>query len=463
MAPVTRRAVLIALALLAIALAVRVAQVETTSYSAPFDAGSYMSLASQIAHHGDFSSRAPGAGGTRGPSAYFPPAFPYVLAVSDLLSGHTTKKGKALQPARIEQAVLGTIVVALIGLVAAELFGATTALIAMALAAGYPVLVELSAVLLAENLLTALMLAAIYALLRARRAGRERSRYGWTALAGLLTGAAALAHENGILLVIPLSLGAWTMAAPPRRSLNALAAPALLIAATAAALAPWTIRNATQLHSFIPISDETGITLIGTYNSDSAANRQVPYEWQFFAAIPGESRRVGNAQRLTEPQLSTRLEHQAIHYIGLHPLAPVQAAFYNTLRMLELEGSSAWGTSAAVQGISTTNAHTGVISFYVVAILALLGALTTPVRRAPKWIWGVPILMWLSVVTVNMETPRFREPIEPFLILLAAGALAAAAARVGPRLLRGAPVGAQSGAAVARGSGEPVEVIQRLT
>ena len=28
--------------------------------------------------------------------------------------------------------------------------------------------------------------------------------------------------------------------------------------------------------------------------------------------------------------------------------------------------------------------------------------------------------MWLSAVAINMETPRFREPVEPYLILLAA-------------------------------------------
>ena len=126
------RTLLIAAAILALALTIRIVQVQTTSYDAPFDAGSYLSLASQIAHHGDYSSKANGAGGTKGPSAYFPPAFPYLLAVSDLISGHTTKKGKAVQPARIEQAVLGTVTVGLIGLVAWEAFqSVAVALIAM--------------------------------------------------------------------------------------------------------------------------------------------------------------------------------------------------------------------------------------------------------------------------------------------------------------------------------------------
>jgi Dolichyl-phosphate-mannose-protein mannosyltransferase len=462
LAPVTRRTVLIALALLAIALAVRIVQVETTSYSAPFDGGSYMSLASQIAHYGTYAPHGPGAGGTKGPTAYFPPGLPYFVAISDLISGHTTKKGKALEPARIEQAVLGTIVVALIGLVAFELFGSTTALIAMALAAGYPVLVELSAIVVAESLLTASMLAAIYAVLRARRSPARRTQTGWIVAAGILTGLAALAHENGILLVIPFALAVWTVR--PRRSLRSLAAPALLIVASAVTILPWTIRNAIQLHSFIPISDETGITLIGTYNPASAADRQVPYAWQFFGAIPGESNRAGNGHRLTEPQLSSRLTHQALSYIDHHPAAPLAVVFHNTVRMLELGGSFPWRASATAQGINATNARTGVISFYVVAVLALLGALTPAARRAPRFLWAAGAVMWLSAALVNMETPRFREPVDAFLILLAACALAAAgatAARNRARLRR-TPVRAHSGTAVAGGSGEPVEVIERL-
>jgi 4-amino-4-deoxy-L-arabinose transferase-like glycosyltransferase len=453
---------MIATAILAVALGVRIAQVQNTSYTAPFDAGSYMSLASQIAHHGVYDPHGRGAGGTRGPSAYFPPAFPYFLAISDLVSGHTTKKGKAVEPARIEQAVLGTIIVAVIGLVASELFGAATGLIAMALAAGYPVFVELSAILVAESLLTAFMLGAIYAVLRARRSPTARHRHGWIVGAGVLTGLAALAHENGILFVIPLALAVWEARARWRP--RGLAAPALLVATAALTIAPWTIRNAVQLHSFVPISDETGITLIGTYNSASASYRPVPYKWRFFAGIPGETKRLGNTHRFTESQLSGRLTSQALSYIADHPGAPFAAAFHNTIRMLELEGAFAWKASAKAQGVSASVAHTGVISFYVLTVLALLGTITVRARRTPRWIWAAGLLVWLSAVLVNMETPRFREPVEPFLVLLAACALATAAARVraGGPLRRGAPVAAQRGPAVARGASEPVEVVERL-
>jgi hypothetical protein len=42
----------------------------------------------------------------------------------------------------------------------------------------------------------------------------------------------------------------------------------------------------------------------------------------------------------------------------------------------------------------------------------------------------VPALFALSVLFVNVETPRFREPIDPFLVLLAAAGVSALAARL---------------------------------
>jgi 4-amino-4-deoxy-L-arabinose transferase-like glycosyltransferase len=428
------------------------------------DAGSYLTLASYIAHTGDYSlSREPGsgAGGTRGPSAYFAPGYPYFLALVDLIDGHAVRRDGAIHPARISQAILGTITVALVGLVALELLGPVAGLIALLLAAVYPVLIELSATLAAENLLTPLVLGAVYAGLRVRRAGSPLRTYAWIAGAGVLTGLATLTHENGILILLPLIAAVWT--ARPRLKPGSLAAPALLLATTALMIAPWTIRNAVVMHTFIPVSDETGITLVGTYNPASAANQQLPYKWRIFYGIPGERPLIREAGRLTEPQIGEKLQSQALHYIAKHPSSPFVVAFHNTLRLFELEGTFAWHASAAAQSIPTHTAGTGVVSFWILCLLALAGAFTRLVRAAPKWIWWVPVLLALSVVLVNVETPRFRGPVDPFLILLASAALATAVGWVGRRVLGDrAPVGREGGDAVPARPAELVEMRQCL-
>jgi 4-amino-4-deoxy-L-arabinose transferase-like glycosyltransferase len=441
---------LLVAALLIIALGVRVWRVQSTSYTPMNDAGSYMTLASQIAHTGDYSSRG-GAGGTRGPTAYFPPAFPYLLAAVDLIDGDRIPAGAAVHPARIVQAVLGTATAALVGLVALEVFGPSVALVALAIAAIYPALVELSTTIYAENLLIPLILAALWAGLRARR---SETPYRWVAAAGVLTGLATLTHQNGIVVVFSLLPAVWAI----RR------APLLLVAATVLTIAPWTIRNAIVLHSFVPVSDETGLTVAGTYNPTSAHDPQIPYRWRYYQAIPADAALVREAHTLTETQLDSKLRSRALHYVEHHPAAPLAAAYHNTRRLLELEGSFAWRASAYNLGLSTSTARVGVVGFWLVVLLALGGAFTAAARRAPRWLWVTPLLLYLSVVFVNAETPRFRAPIDPFLIMLAACALVSVAARVRARLAAsdgGTPVRREELRAPTSGSlSELIKVVQ---
>ncbi len=416
------------------ALALRVGFVETTSYRAVNDAGTYNRLARMIAHHGDYHTgdgRDTGAGGSHGPTAYFPPAYPYLLAVADLIDGHTAGGKPALRGERLCGAAIGTVAVGLIGLVALEAFGAGVGLAALTLGAVYPVLIELSGMLVAENLLIVFELAATWAALRARRSRRP---WRWIAGTGLLCGLAALTHENAALMVIPLAFAcAGAVGGSARRR---LAGAALLLAATAAMITPWTIRNAVELHHFIPISDETGITLRGTYNPESASARPVPYKWRFFWQIPQDDRIRRAAVDENELTVGEQLEHRALRYIDAHPTAPLSAGWHNLTRMVELEGGVAWHESAAAIGLHRGDAEVGVIAFWILCLLALAGLFTRGVRAGPKWPWAIPLLFALSVVFINVETPRFREPIDPFLIILAACAAAPSAQVVSAALGR---------------------------
>lgn len=59
-------------------------------------------------------------------------------------------------------------------------------------------------------------------------------------------------------------------------------------------------------------------------------------------------------------------------------------------------------------------------------MLAIAGAFTRRARTAPLWFWAVPIFLFVSVVWLGTGGARFRSPVDPFLILLAASALEAA-------------------------------------
>jgi len=445
------------LAILLVALGVRVWEVQRTSPYRPINDGqSYLTLASQVAHHGDYlDNHAPrsGAGGSIGPTTYFPPGYPYFLAAVDLVTGNTSGGGQAVHAARLATAALGAVSVGLIGLVAFEAFGLGVAMIAMLLAALYPPLIELSGTPYSENLLIPLELAAVWTGLRASRAANP---FPLLALAGIFAGLATLTHQNGVVILLPLIIcavqsarrvtgtgaRAVTSRGRGRRSAaTTLAGPVVLLACAALTIAPWTIRNAIVLHRFIPVSDEMGITLAGTYNPSSAADSQIPYRWKYYGAVPAYASIARASLHLTEPALSSRLTTAALRYVRSHPLAPAEAAYHNFRRLLELEGSAAWRISGASIGLSVATTRIGVYAFWVVAALAVAGLFTRRARRAPDWLWAVPILLALSVILVNAETPRFRAPIDPYLIMLAACAAASLAARLlrQPRLRRAQP------------------------
>jgi 4-amino-4-deoxy-L-arabinose transferase-like glycosyltransferase len=407
-------------ALLALALAVRIWEVQRTSYTPANDAQSYLALASQVAHTGDYSNASgpgTGAGASTGPTAYFPPGFPYLLAAVDLIDGHRTPTGAAVHPARIAQAVLGAVGVAAIGLVALEAFGLTVGLISLAIAAIYPVFVELSGTVYSENLLIPLSMASVWAGLKSRHSVHP---YRWIVAAGLLGGLSTLTHQNGAVVI----LGLLGLTCAGTRKIQG---PAVLLATAILTIAPWTIRNAIVLHRFIPVSDETGLTLRGTYNPTSAADKQIPYRWLYYKAIPSDGGLYRQAAQLKEPELSSKLESKALHYIGHHPAAPLEVLYHNTRRLLELESSFAWRASTYNIGIPESTARVAVLCFWLVLLLAIIGAFTRVARNAPKPIWAVPLLYYVSVVFINGETPRFRAPIDPFLIILAGCALATVA------------------------------------
>jgi hypothetical protein len=97
--------------------------------------------------------------------------------------------------------------------------------------------------------------------------------------------------------------------------------------------------------------------------------------------------------------------------------------------MLDLASRQRSRATAATITINHFWADRGILCFWVFAALALAGAFTAMARRTPWYVWAMPILMFFSVVFLVVETPRYRTPIDPFIVLLAAAALVTAGRR----------------------------------
>ncbi len=400
-----RRMVWIAAGLLLLGFAVRVAYVlHTHNYVARQDAQSYNYLAQTLAR---------GKGWGYGNSAYRPPGYPVFLAGIYLLVG---LPNGVFTAARLLQAVLATATIALIGVMVWQLAGRRAMLIALAIGAVYVPLVLVGVSLMTEALFVPLALIAVICALQAR-VGRRRML--WIVLSGFCTGLAALTRGNGIVLMVPLALVVWT--ARPRWSWRAALAPLVLLLVACATVAPWTIRNAYAQHAFIPVTDELGNTIKGTYNPVSARQRFV---WNGHGYSTYDS--IQKDKKLTESERNDKLTAAVIRYIGKHPEYLPEAMFWNTLRLLDLQGRRISRVTAYTDTFATAQfADLGVVCFWIVGALAIAGALTPAARRIPRSFWAIPFFLWLSVAPVTTGTPRFRAVLDPFFILLAACALEA--------------------------------------
>lgn len=450
-----RRTSILIVALLAVGLLARVVFVVGTPHYAPqTDSRDYLRLGHAIAQTGAYPLRPvwitrhgcpPVSGFPRTPcvapphargahlvqkgDAYRPPGYPYALALPALLARWV---GDGLVLARAFQVLIGVIVVGLIGLLGSMLWGRRVGLIALGLGAVYIPLVLVSSVVISEPLYTAFMLGAICAVLRWRAHG------GWRmlALAGLLAGLTALTRENGVLVIVGVAAIA-AAGGHPHGWLHRLRAPLVVIIVGLLTIAPWTIRNAVVMQGLVPISDESGPTLAGTYNPLSAANRSEPGSWTGkISHLPFYREVFIQAPAHSQVTLDAIMRHDALTYATAHPAYIATVFWQNTLRLLELHGTARIRWGAGTIGLPGGAAVDGAIMFYCVALLALAAVFMPATRRVPRALWLIALLQFLTTVMVNAETPRFRTPLEPFFLLLAAVSLSHVSALARPHLIR---------------------------
>jgi 4-amino-4-deoxy-L-arabinose transferase-like glycosyltransferase len=407
-------------ALLAVALVLRLAAVAGT-----FDARltldpadfSHNGLSIAQGHGIPPSNRAP-AGGS---SAYRPPGFPLFLGA---VYAGVGRESPAI--ARLAEALLGTLSVGLIGLIAARIWGRRVGMLALGIAALAPPLVILSTALVSEALFVPLMLAAVLAALEARRSSRPLR---WAIVTGVLVGAAELTRTNALMLVPPLAIALWT--AQPRRGRRALTRVSVMVAAAVLTVVPWTVRNLLTLHAFVPVSTEVGYTLAGTYNQASRADHHWPAVWK--EAEHGGSPEYAkilfyaSTQRWNERRLGDRLLSTAIADIRRDPAYVLKVAMWNTIRMFHLGELDFAVKNLRDTDIPRIPALLAIYGFYPLGILALAGIGTGLARRAPAWMWLLAVCLGSTILVTGFI--RFRSPIDPFLVMLAALPIAAALER----------------------------------
>jgi 4-amino-4-deoxy-L-arabinose transferase-like glycosyltransferase len=407
--------------ILAVAFIIRVGLIVATrhSYRPVYDAAEFNQIAISLSHGRGFGPTL--IRGLSGPSAFRTPLWPGLLAAVYWIVGAKLTVG------RLVVALLSTVLVALIGTVFSLLLGRRVGVLTMGIAALYPPLIMAGYGLNYEELMGVMVFGALTcALLWRRRPGSW-----WLLVAsGLLSGLGILCRENAGLVLVPVAI-IIVLTVRQQRATDAGAGGAtrvrarwlpwagrivLVVACGALTVLPWTIRNADQLHAFIPVSDSPQMALAGVYNpiSPTEDGTWVPYGGSAYASLA-----KGLPAHNNEAVFADREAHAAEVYAEHHPAYIPKLAFYNTVRLFDLRGPTDSNWLAPLIPWPVHFIELSVVSFYLVALIGLFGLVTGRLRRVPCFVWTFPILWWVTIA-LSTSILQYRFIIEPFFVLGAA-------------------------------------------
>ena len=357
------------------------------------------------------------------PTAFWPPGYPFALA------GLFKVFGVSITSAKVMNAVVGGLTIPFIYALGSRIFGRGPGLFAAGIFAFLPSAISGLPILFPEPIFTLLFVAALWVLVTFP----ITSGNGWLPLVtfGLLVALATLTRGQGAVLV-PVAMLYWLASAGWRPAIRPTAIT-LLVAASV--IAPWTVRNAVEMHAFIPISTNSGAALrvghapdsIGTtrWTDDEVGGFRMweslyNPEWE----VQGyrEYTRLAIAYALTHPLHELQLAGEKIYYL--------YRSDRSTIDWLETMGTT------RVEPEALRNSLPPLVDYsYYVLLFAALASVPLWIRRdARRWLLLSVVAVWTLFHVAFLGEPRYHVPLYPIFAIAVAGGAWALAAFVRERL-----------------------------
>jgi hypothetical protein len=336
---------------------------------------------------------------------FYPPLYPYFIAVPYALTG-------TLTAVKWTQIVVGALAVLGIGRATLVAYGPAAGVIAGLCAALYPELVWFSVHFWSETLFLAFLWWAIAWLLQADRAGTART----AALAGLLWGLAILTRETVLFLTPLIALGLAFRGRPGGRARGA----SFLIVALLT-VAPWTYRNWLVFQSFVPVATAGGLNL---FQGNARLTRQEVYDR--YEAVQG---RIEQYHFAMQEGLKAIRERQPLW--AFEKLYDEMPNFWeaDSLVLIHIK-RGAYGD--VLPGTACAIALLVLLPYLAVLAAFLLGLRRLPLDRASVFLLGF-LLYYTAIHVATHGFARYRLPSLPVLFLVGAWWLASRARAAVPR------------------------------
>jgi 4-amino-4-deoxy-L-arabinose transferase-like glycosyltransferase len=311
--------------------------------------------------------------------AFRSPLYALFLALSLALGGVTV--------ALVLQGALAGLTAALVGDLAARAAGRRAGWFAFGVAMVWPPTWQYAGQLMSETLYTALVVAMVWACVRAEMSRRWRG----AAIAGLLAGLAVLTRSQGALVVPAVAVAlAWRW----RRGALVFACAALL------AWAPWVVRNALHFEAFVPLLTSGGMNAWA-----SATGEPIERAWEL----------QGGMNDIGERGIDRHFYQLAREATARDPAGAMRRA-----------AKRAVGYAVPVERDLWTALHRAI---WPLALCALLWASTRRALALPGAVW----LAHGAAAVLVLVNARYRAPSEWVVVLAASLAADQILRRLGPR------------------------------
>ncbi|MBM4035488.1 MAG: glycosyltransferase family 39 protein [Planctomycetes bacterium] len=321
------------------------------------------------------------------------PGYPVFLAVVQALFG------EQLLAARVADALVGAAAIALVWLLAREVYGRAAAAIAAAITALYPFFVVMPLLVLSETLFAFFLVLGAWLLAKAYRSVDIK----WSAAAGLAFGLATLTRGS-FLAVAPLTAAAWV--ALSRLDRRAAACAGALVGAFALSMAPWVARNWAASDGHLVLTTlRVGPSLYEGLNPHADGGPMMDrINWSF------------GTEGLSEHEQHRHWQRAALRYASEHPgralaLAAIKLGrFWNVVPNLE-------------QFRGTLPCLALGVPYSLVMLLAIVGFAREWRRADAALILLLPVVYHCLVHMAFVGSVRYREVLMPLLVAIAAHGL----------------------------------------
>lgn len=327
-------------------------------------------------------------------TSFHEPFYSYFLAAVYYLFGHSYIVIKVMQ------GILGSVTCVIIFLISKRVFNLKVAVISALIACFYPAFVKSAGHLMTENLFTFIFIIAIFYLLKYT----QKQDFHNLIFLGIALGIAALTRS--VILFLPLLIILLFIKRDIlsiRGFRKYILSVVVFILCFLLPIIPWTLRNWQVHHRFIPICTKGGLVLYSSY---------FPKDGKLYGFTTNDL--------ITEKAKLTGSEAEQSSFLFKETLKSIRNNPQRVLKLELLKIAYFWSPfDWEIIGY-------GVYNFMYVFILPffIFGIFITFRRFKELLPIYLPVLYAFAIALITYGSPRFRLPIEPYIIIIASCGIA---------------------------------------